>query len=386
MKTKFHAVVLCVLCFAGGAAVLRADQNLAGNVTVTGGSTSGNLIVTGTVEVNGSGLTLGTQDSSFGAGLLYSDSSSDTFNFFLNRDPASWLWQHSSIVAMRLDAAHKLLLYQTDGSTLGVSIDPSTHTLSLGSAALYRGGNGALKTDGAFEVGGNFTAPTYTATNGTLTGGTTGLTLNAGGTNQSITFSATGTGSVVFNSPVRINDTSMSTSTSTGALVVTGGVGAGGSVNVNGAITASSVTVSGALSGSSASVSGTVSTGSLNLTGPLTGGNTGLTLNAGGNDQHITLTPSGSGFNRLQGAGTQVSGTVLFGTVVDSANGRLQLAAHTAPSGGIGFGSDTVLYRSAPGVLKTDGKLAVTGDARFDGAIRVAPQGDLSMGEFTSEP
>jgi hypothetical protein len=90
--------------------------------------------------------------------------------------------------------------------------------------------------------------------------------------------------------------------------------------------------------------------------------------------------------NRLQGAGTQIAGTTLLGTTADSANGRLQLATHTTAAGGIGFGADTVLYRSAAGALKTDGKLTVAGSARFDSAVRIAPQGDLSMGEFTSEP
>ena len=285
MKMKLHTFAFVTLAFAGAILTARADQNLAGNVTVTGGSTSGNLTVTGTVDVNGGGFTFGTQDSSFGAGLIYTDSNTDTLNFFLNRAPASWLWQHTTIAAMRLDSNHKLLLYQTDGTTLGAAIDPGAYTLSLGTSTLYRDSSGALKTDGAFVVGGSFTAPTYTATNGTLTGGVTGLTLNAGGTNQSIAF-----------------------------------------------------------------------------------------------------TPSGTGVNRLQGLGTQIAGTTLFGTNTDNSNGRLQLAAHVTAAGGIGFGSDTVLYRSAAGTLKTDGKLTVAGNARFDGAVRIAPQGDLSMGEFTSEP
>lgn len=364
MKMKLHTFAFVTLAFAGAILTARADQNLAGNVTVTGGSTSGNLTVTGTVDVNGGGFTFGTQDSSFGAGLIYTDSNTDTLNFFLNRAPASWLWQHTTIAAMRLDSNHKLLLYQTDGTTLGAAIDPGAYTLSLGTSTLYRDSSGALKTDGAFVVGGSFTAPTYTATNGTLTGGVTGLTLNAGGTNQSITFSASGTGKVVINSAVAINDATASTSTTTGALVVNGGVGTGGDLNV----------------------AGSLNGGSLNVSGAITGGAAGLTLNAGGTNQSIAFTPSGTGVNRLQGLGTQIAGTTLFGTNTDNSNGRLQLAAHVTAAGGIGFGSDTVLYRSAAGTLKTDGKLTVAGNARFDGAVRIAPQGDLSMGEFTSEP
>jgi ABC-type multidrug transport system ATPase subunit len=33
-----------------------------------------------------------------------------------------------------------------------------------------------------------------------------------------------------------------------------------------------------------------------------------------------------------------------------------------------------------------NGQLTVSQKARFDQAVRVAPQGDISMGEFTAEP
>lgn len=353
MKTKLTALICTALLGLGAITPAHADQSLAGNVTVTGGSSTGNLVVTGAIDVDGNGVTFGTQDASFGAGLLYTDSTTDTLNFFLNRATASWLWQHTTVAAMRLDSGHKLLLYQADGSTLGATLDPVAYTLSLGTSTLYRDSNGALKTDGAFVVGGAFTAPSYTATSGTLTGGPSGLQLAAGGTDQNITFSTSGSGKVVINSPVLISDATASTSPTTGALVVAGGVGTAGDFNVTGAIT---------------------------------GGAAGLALNAGGTDQHITLSPSGTGVNRLQGAGTQIAGTLLLGTTTDSANGRLQLVATTTAAGGIGFGPDTVLYRSAAGALQTDGRLTVTGNARFDGAVRIAPQGDLSMGEFTSEP
>lgn len=48
------------------------------------------------------------------------------------------------------------------------------------------------------------------------------------------------------------------------------------------------------------------------------------------------------------------SGAVLLGTSTNSANGRLQLATHTASTGGIGFGTDVTLYRFAADILKTD--------------------------------
>lgn len=47
------------------------------------------------------------------------------------------------------------------------------------------------------------------------------------------------------------------------------------------------------------------------------------------------------------------SGSLLLGTTTDSANGRIQLATHSGSMGGIGFGTDTVLYRSAANILTT---------------------------------
>jgi hypothetical protein len=45
------------------------------------------------------------------------------------------------------------------------------------------------------------------------------------------------------------------------------------------------------------------------------------------------------------------TGNFLVGTTTDSGNGKLQLATHTTSAGGIGFGTDTSLYREAAGTL-----------------------------------
>ena len=44
-------------------------------------------------------------------------------------------------------------------------------------------------------------------------------------------------------------------------------------------------------------------------------------------------------------------GNLLLGTTTDSGNGKLQLASHTTSAGGIGFGTETSLYRGAGGNL-----------------------------------
>ena len=53
--------------------------------------------------------------------------------------------------------------------------------------------------------------------------------------------------------------------------------------------------------------------------------------------------------------GSSLGGNTLLGTTTDSANGRLQLATHSTSAGGIGFGTDTSLWRSSAGALKVTG-------------------------------
>lgn len=72
---------------------------------------------------------------------------------------------------------------------------------------------------------------------------------------------------------------------------------------------------------------------------------------------------SWTAFMRLAG-----SGNLLIGTTTDSANGKLQLATHTTSAGGIGFGTDTSLFRTAAGEVGLD---ALSGTATVFG-LRVA--------------
>ena len=65
------------------------------------------------------------------------------------------------------------------------------------------------------------------------------------------------------------------------------------------------------------------------------------------------------------------SGNVLIGTTTDSSNGILQLTSHTTSAGGIGFGTDVTLYRSAANTLKTDDDLVVAGALSSTGALAI---------------
>jgi filamentous hemagglutinin len=83
------------------------------------------------------------------------------------------------------------------------------------------------------------------------------------------------------------------------------------------------------------------------------------------------------------------SGNGLFGTTTDSANGRIQLATHTTSAGGIGFGTDTSLYRAAAGILAIDGtstafaklRLLETGSLKFQ---LESVAGDVTLATLTA--
>lgn len=419
-QTKI-TLLLCTLLLTG--TLVAQDQTVTGNLTVTGSIATG-----GAIDSNDNTFSFGTQGTVFGAALVHQDNSVDTFTFWSNRNPASWLWLHSAgIAAMRLDASHQLILYQNDGTTAGLTFSPGSNTIKLGahsSATLTADANGVITAGGGFAVAGGIAN-----TNGTLSGGASGLILNAGGTDQSIDINPSGSGDVRIAASAVGGDVILGNST-----VVT----YAGDIRPH-AHNAFDLGLS-AQRWRSAYVHGMTATGSLVIdSGSITGGATGLNLSAGVGDQSISLSASGTGLIVLQaplrvgasafdlarftrtgttpaGVGLLIgsndsgpsletleghnlkffvsgseaariasSGNLLLGVATDGSNGRVQIASHTTAGGGVGFGSDTNLYRSAAGTLQTDGKL-VAASARFDGVVRIAPQGDLSMGEFTSEP
>ena len=101
--------------------------------------------------------------------------------------------------------------------------------------------NGAVEYDGTtlFLTSGGVRRiiPSTTATNdfsnvGSITG-TGALTVAAGGTNQNLTLSGTGTGSVTTGSQFAVTNATSSTSATTGAATVSGGLGVAGAVNAN---------------------------------------------------------------------------------------------------------------------------------------------------------
>lgn len=125
---------------------------------------TGNLSVTGTADIDGNSLFFGTQGTSPGLSLTYADAANDTLTFFLNRNPASWLWAHSgSIAAMRLTSNHELVLYNPDGQTPAVTLAsaavPGGPFISVGGVR-FTGGTGTV------AIAGGFTAQKLTLSSG----------------------------------------------------------------------------------------------------------------------------------------------------------------------------------------------------------------------------
>lgn len=84
---------------------------------------------------------------------------------------------------------------------------------------------------------------------------------------------------------------------------------------------------------------------------------------------HLTLSSRENSATWSEKLRVTTSGNVLIGTTTNSSNGILQLTSHTTSAGGIGFGTDVTLYRSAANALKTDDDLVVAGALSSTGIL-----------------
>jgi len=249
-----------------------------------------------------------------------------------------------------MDGLLKIELDRDSGLFLvgyGKGSSPSFTNLTVTGTALFANGTAAAPSisfasdpaTGFYISGANSISIALAGTNyGSITGLGSGIKLNgtgtnflslpstgavaltAGGTNQNITLTPSGTGAVTIASNLTVSGT--------GASPFTGYIKFA-STNIG--------------SGSETWIG---STGSLG----------GIAFNV----------PTGGLFtfavNNVGMANWNSSGNLLFGTTTDSANGKIQLATHTTSAGGIGFGTDVALYRSAANEISiyTNGGLSHT--------------------------
>lgn len=237
-------------------------------------------------------------------------------------------------------------LWLGDRSTGTWSTDSFRFQRVAGTTSLVNRVGGADTTVAQFSNSG-FSTTSATLTGGTLTGGSTGLSLNAGGGNQGIQLNGNGTGDLVLrtngNERIRVESTGTTKIRNPGnpasyPLLVE---------SVPGQQIAALFQSQNNLNGNGAYL------GSI---GWFSADEYGL-FDAGADQPIAVYTPTDS--------------NVHIGT---------SLVSNTV-TGQVGIGTATPSAK-----LEVSGTMKVTGATRFDGPVRIAPQGDLSMGGFDAEP
>ena len=184
------------------------------------------MFVNNNLDVNGNTASFGVNGLNPGYSLIYTNGTPATVDFSASAPGVNWIWsQATNQPQLKLGSTNTLSLFAPGSASAAITLNPAgTSTFSQG-----------LTVTGTLTATGGLVSP-----NGIVTGGATGLSLQAGGTgNQNITLVPTGTGVTTTASPVTITNATASSSTTTGALVVTGGVG------VNGTLTAGNITTGG---------------------------------------------------------------------------------------------------------------------------------------------
>ena len=270
------------------------------------------------------------------------------------------------------------------GSDGSFSIDktgaPSLRRLTIDS-------NGNVTVLNNLTVSGSFSATNFAG--GALTGGATGLVLNAGGTDQSITFTPSGTGAVVATSSIRAGGSVTSPSFS-----FTGDNDSGLYSVADGQIGLSANGVRALTIERTAGVSVLTGNGGLtvNASGP-------LNLNAGGTNQNVTISPSGTGSTILQGnigiglgaippsapldviTDVRVRRDLYVDGVIHVASGNVQAATTTdainitSTTDSSGYGTGALIVSGGAGIAKN---LSVGQNITAAGAI--SANGSISAG------
>jgi hypothetical protein len=244
----------------------------------------------------------------------------------------------------------------TSGGSLALSAGGTNQNITLTPS-----GTGSVTLAGPVSVAGNQTVSgSLTLSGGASIAGNTGaLTLAAAGTHQNITLTPSGTGSIVMTGPVTFSGNQ----TFAGALTLSGGgalAGTAGSVDITAGGTNRNVTLTPSGTGGVA-VAGPLSvTGNQTLAGvlALAGGGTlggasgALTLGAAGTNQNVTLAPSGTGTVAITGPVT--------------ATGALAVSA-TAPS-----------TSTATGALVVAGGFGLAGNQFLGGSLNLPGGGSLA--------
>ena len=344
-------------------------------------SVGGNLTVTGDTTINGN--------------LIFGDAATDTINFNADVD---------SNIIPETTGTYNLGSSTQEWNDIFIDGTATVDTLTVDENATVAG---TLDVTGATGIDGNFDV----ATNKFTVDATNGNTAVAG------TFDATGNstigGTLDITGATNVDDTTGSTSTTTGALVVDGGVGVaenlyvGGDLDITGDITtAGNVSATGTFNSSGdfsvtsnftidAATGDTMVAGTLDITGDTTvenlivNGNTTLgdaatdtvTVNA---DIASNLIPDATGTRNIGSASDEWNNLFIDGTatvddlVVDenaTVAGTLDVTGATGIDGDFDVATNKFTVASATGntaiagTLDVTSTLAVTGTSTMTGAV-----------------
>ncbi len=248
-----------------------------GPLTATGRITAGEVLSNGALRSSDAGSNAFAELHNNGTNPSLTLNSNAAGNFrtidFSYGSPATRLWR---VGYAGFNSSTYLNFESGTGMALSLAANGDATFYSTTSATSTS--SGALVVAGGLGLGGNLHVggSVVQAGGGTFSGTSGALALSAAGTNQNVTLTPSGSGSVLVKGPLTATGrlsttaTTASTSPSTGALVVAGGFGLTGDMFIGG-------TISFADGGQLAKSAST------------------LSLSAGGTDRSITLTPTGTG-------------------------------------------------------------------------------------------
>ena len=359
----------------GGAGIAKSlfvggSVNIAGNLFV-GGTSS--IINSGQVTIKDTILWLGgtagsTAGDIFDKGVIYSywDNTGSTskkgfFGWDESEDKFVYLSDATETAGVVTGTPGTIKAGQFEGGTFNGYLNGNALTATTATTAL--GTTGALIFGTYFNTVGNF--------NGSED---INLGLDASSTNTAnylVARDAQGGFSaenvilvgLTASGPVKFTNNTASTSTSTGALVLTGGVGIGGSANIGG-----NLNVTGPVSISDSTASTSTSTGALLITGGL--GITGQITNGGGiliTNTTASTTPATGALRVAGGAG--ITGNLNVGGNV-GVTGTLTIG-QTATVGNLTTSGKIITTNSTASTNPTTGALLVTGGVGIGGSANI---------------
>jgi len=387
------------LLVTGGAGI--TGQITAGNISTAGTLTSGNTTITGTLTASGvTNLTNATASTTTATGALTISGGLGVAGQITSGSESTGTFTASGVVtltnatASTTTATGALLV----SGGVGVSGQITTGTLSSGNTSITSATvsssqtTGALVVSGGLGVGGSIQAGNVFS-NGVLLGAST----YTAGTNISITSNVI---SVITNPSFSgigsFTSGTASTTTTTGSLLVTGGVGitgqvTAGNVSTSGTLTAGNTTITGTISanGIASFTSGTASTttatgavvitGGLGLSGQVTAGNisTAGTLSSGATT--VTGTLSVTGVTTLTSA-TASTTTATGALVITGGLGVAgQITSGNESTGALNASGSVTFTKGTASTSSLTGSLVVTGGIGLSGGLNAGSNSNITV-------